>query len=130
MSPFSSPASLARQYQADTIKTASKEKILMMMFDGALRFARQAQTRMRDRDVAGAGLALGRLQAIIGELNAALDHSIGGETSRNLARLYQYASECIVASNISRRAEGLDIVVKIVTAIREGFDGAIRSLAQ
>jgi flagellar protein FliS len=79
-------------------------------------------------DVAGAGIALGRLQAIIGELNAAIDHQAGGPVARDLARLYHYASERIVAANISRRPDDLDIVLEIISDVREGFDGAIRKL--
>ena len=62
-----------RQYQKTSITTASREKILLMLYEGAIRFTKQAISAMEDNRVADKGKYISKATAILSELMATLD---------------------------------------------------------
>ncbi|MBU1233932.1 MAG: flagellar export chaperone FliS, partial [Proteobacteria bacterium] len=78
------------QYQNNQIQTASPEKILIMLYDGAIRFTRQAMQAMDAGDKAVQGERISRAMAIVCEFSNTLDHEIGGEIAADLDALYSF----------------------------------------
>ena len=73
----------------EQVRSASPEDLVLMLFEGAVRFGRQAQEALaRDDREAGAALA-GRVRAIVEELDRGLNPAAGTIT-RHLSAIYEY----------------------------------------
>ena len=78
-----------QQYRQNQIATASPHQLLLMLFDGALRFVHQAAEALEKKDYNTANLVLCRAQKIIGELMASLDFN-QGKIAVDLFKIYEY----------------------------------------
>ncbi|MBN2644191.1 MAG: flagellar export chaperone FliS [Desulfuromonadaceae bacterium] len=112
------------QYQNNAILTASKEQLLIMLYDGAIRFVRQARQAILDGRRADKSYAIGRAVAIVTEFSNTLDYEAGGEIALDLSRLYDFVIRELTAVNARDNHGRLDPVEKILLDLREGFAGA------
>jgi flagellar protein FliS len=113
------------QYQNNQVTTASPEQILIMLYDGAIRFVRQARLAIVDGRQGDKAAAIGKAVAIITEFSNTLNHEVGGEVAMDLHRLYDFMVRELSAVNARSRLERLDPVEKILLELREAFIGAI-----
>lgn len=113
------------QYQQNQIATASKEQILLMLYDGAIRFCQQAKIAIDDNDMATKGKYVGKSMAIISELTTSLDHEIGGEIAKDLDALYGYMLKELSTANMKNDKGPIDIVVKLLKDLRQTWAEAI-----
>ena len=113
------------QYQDTQVTTASPEKILVMLYNGAINFTRIAREKMEQGDVAEKARFIGKGLAIVTELMNTLNHDVGGEMSKRLEQLYIYIIDEYTAANINNSVKSLDNVLKILSALRETWAEAI-----
>lgn len=113
------------QYQNNSILTASPERILIMLYDGAIRFVRQARAAIDAGDRGAKATAIRKAVAIVTEFSNTLDREIGGDVSADLSRLYDFVIGELVSVNVHGDAKRLDPVEKILLELREAFVGAI-----
>lgn len=118
-SPMRSPK--ANPYRSVSIDTASPRTRLLMLFDGAVRFANAAVQCVEDEDVAGKGAKLVRAQAIVNELQAILDHDVAPELCASLSALYAYVTERFVQANLDNDAAPIHEGIELLKTIRSGF---------
>jgi flagellar protein FliS len=107
------------QYQNIQVSTSNPEKILIMLYDGAINFTRIAIDKLAKGDVAGKGLYISKAQAIVAELMNTLNHEVGGDISRQLEQLYNYLIDELIAANIKNAPEPLENAVRILTTMRD-----------
>ncbi len=112
-------------YQHNQVATASREQVLIMLYDGAIRFTREATQAMAAGNRALKVEKLNRLSAIISELSATLDHEIGGEIAENLDALYGFMSRELMRGNLQNDPEPLGVVEKLLVDLRETWAQAI-----
>ncbi len=110
-----------KNYQNTQVQTASPEQILIMLYDGAIRFLEQASEAMGSGDYAVKIKNIDKTLAIISELNATLDHEIGGEVAANLASLYDFMMREIPRANARNDASVLAPVTSILRELREAW---------
>ena len=113
------------QYQNTQFATASPEQILIMLYDGAIRFVRQARNAIEADDRKTKIVAIDKAMAIVLEFSNSLDREVGGDIAEDLARLYDFVVRELVAVNIRNEVDRLDSVEKVLSDLREGFAGAI-----
>ncbi len=114
-------------YQAAAVTSMqSKEKLLLMAYDGAIRFVDKAQEGIRLKSPKIKGEAVSKLLAIITELDCALDRTTGGEVANNLGALYQWIMGRVTEANLRSNIQALEEVRGVLVTIREGFEGAIK----
>lgn len=122
------------QYQDNSIMTASREQILIMLYDGAIRFVRQARQAIIEGRKADKAQAVGKAVAIVTEFSNTLDYEVGGEIALDLSRLYDFMIRELAAVNANSQAERLEPVENILLELRGAFVEAIeinqRSAAQ
>jgi len=106
-----------RQYQTHTAQTATPGQLVVMLYDGFLRFAAQAKAALARDDVGEAGIRLTKAQAIVTELRATLDMT-QGEVAENLASLYGYVGERLTAARLDRDAAEIDEAVRHMAELR------------
>lgn len=117
-----------KKYKQTSIQSASREKILLMLYEGAIRFTKLAIKACEEKKIADRGMNIGRAFDIVMELNNTLDHRIGGEISKNLEQLYMYIMDEYTKGNISGRAEHLKNALKVLETLYEGWVGAVEKV--
>lgn len=117
-----------QRYRAVKIQTASPAQILIMLYDGAIRFALIARKKIDEKDYAAKGTYIGKVQAIVSELMSSLDFSIAPELCSQLEQLYIYMMEQLTEANLNLDTEALDTVVRLLKTLREGWSEALTSL--
>ncbi|MCS7208874.1 MAG: flagellar export chaperone FliS [Fimbriimonadales bacterium] len=110
------------RYLETAVETASPARLIVMLYDGAIRFINEASQAMRQRDYETQNTKLQRAQKILAELISSLDFEKGGEIAENLLRLYTYMYNQLVEANISDRSELLEHVVCLLSELREAWD--------
>lgn len=111
----------ANAYRDTSVRTASPVQLVVQLYDGALRFVRQAQQHHGDDEPLERGRAISRALAIVHELAGSLDFEQGGEVARNLDSLYRFAADQLFEANQSRRVEPLDAVIATLAPLREAW---------
>ena len=85
---------VAKSYKAQSVRTASPGKLVLMLFDGYLRFSAAAKKAFDETDLVkkneGINNNLIRAQNIVSELQSSLDMTVPGELPGTLYRLYDY----------------------------------------
>ncbi len=117
----------SNQYRNNQVMTASPEQILIMLYDGAIRFVRQARSAIEDGRREDKSHAIRRAIAIVTEFSNTLDFEVGGEIAYDLNRLYDFVIRELSAVNARSDGDRLVPVENILLDLREGFAGAIES---
>lgn len=113
------------QYQKTQISTASSEQILIMLYDGAIRFVHQADEAMASGQKLQKLESISKAMAIITELANTLDHEVGGEIAENLDALYSYMTRELTRANLKNDRELLKVVETLLSDLRETWMQAI-----
>lgn len=111
-----------QQYQYNSIMSASPERLLLMLFEGAIRFVKLARKAIEEKDIAGANENLTKAQDIIAELNQSLDMSY--DISENLASIYDFLYRQLVDANVKKDAEILDVVESMLVDLKDTWEQA------
>ncbi len=114
-----------QQYRHNQVTTAGPHQLLLMLFDGALRFVRQAGEALDRRDYSAANSCLGRAQQIIAELMGSLDFK-QGKLPDNLFKIYEYLHFRLTEANINKSREPLQEVQRMLSELRESWAQAGR----
>jgi len=117
-----------QKYKNQSIQTASPEKLLLLMYEGAIKFIKKAIVAAEEKKIADRGMNIGRAYDIILELNNTLDHKIGGEIAKNLEQLYMFITEQLTKANITGDPEHLRSSLKILETLYEGWQKAIEKI--
>ena len=114
------PAAAAR-YKNVQVATCSPAQLVVLLYDGALRFTREAMVAMEARDRARAGERIGKAHAVLEELAATLDASQAPELCDNLGGLYAFCMQRLLVANLEQRTAVLDEVVEVLQPLRDAF---------
>lgn len=118
------------QYHNNQILTAPPEQILIMLYDGAIRFVRQAKVATEAGRLGEKATAISRAIAIITEFSNTLDHEVGGEIAADLAQLYDFMVAELSHVNGNGDADRLAPVESILLELREAWVEAAKIYAR
>ena len=113
------------EYLKVKIQTAKPTELLLLLFDGALRFTAQAKRHMEARELDRKNELFLRAQAIILELIQALDPKIGDELYRKLIELYRFCYDRLLRANLEDDPRAADEATKILEHLRETWQLAV-----
>jgi len=126
---MSATASKYEAYTRVDVETASQGKLIVMLFNGAIKRAEEARRQLEKGKREGVHNNLIRAQEIIGELRGALNMQ-AGPLATNLDRMYEYFQHLLIQANIKKLAEPIEECVELMTQLRdtwqELFDGIAR----
>ncbi len=112
-------------YKDTQIHTASREQILLMLYEGAIRFMKQAKAALEEKDFEIAHNKIIRAQDIVTELMASLDLEVMGDVGNDLYRLYDYALHNLVQGNVDKETTNIDEAIKVMEQLQEAWDTVI-----
>jgi flagellar secretion chaperone FliS len=117
-----------QKYKNTSIQSASREKLLLMMYEGAIKFTKRAIKAAEEKKIAERCENIGRAFDVVMELNNTLDHKIGGEISKTLEQLYMFITEQYTKANLSGSPEPLKASLKILETLYDGWVQAVEKL--
>lgn len=115
-------------YKKTSIHTASKEQILLMLYQTAIKHCKKAIEAIDNKNIAQKGEFIGKLQDIVIELNNSLDHEIGGDVADELSSLYDYLLFSSTQANIKIDKAPLESCLEVLTTLYEGWTEAVKQL--
>jgi flagellar protein FliS len=113
------------QYKNNQIATASSDQILLMLYDGSIRFCKQAKKAIEEKDTPSKGRFISKAMAIITEFSNTLDHEIGGDIAKNLDALYAYMLKELTQANIHNETQPIDNTCNMLCELRATWAEAI-----
>ena len=118
-------AAAAQRYRQVGVETASPGLILLALYDGAIRFGREAAEAIRKGDLSRKGERIGRMLAIVGELQSTMNRDAAPELCAKLHQLYDYAALRLELANRTLDAKIVEEVLALLETLREGWRGAV-----
>lgn len=116
-------------YQDIGVITASKEKLILLAYDGAVRFINQAKMNIDKGDIPAKCDRISKAMAVIEELTASLNMNEGGEIAERLHALYDYMMRRLLMANIKSDPKILDEVLSLLGTLREAWVAVIDGTA-
>lgn len=112
-------------YFQNQVKTVNREKILIMIYDSALLFLRQAREAGENGNKIVKIEKKEKLLKILTELSKTLNVENGGEVAIQLDNIYRYMIKELIRSNTKDDPEFLNVVERILMDLRGGWIGEI-----
>ncbi len=125
MPPINPYNKYIKQYQASNINTATPEKLMILLFDGALQFLQKAKVAIEEKNLKEKTVNIEGARKIIRELMRTIDLENGNDVSKQLFRLYNKMVLNLIKANVQKNATKIDEVIEDITNIRWGFQKAI-----
>ncbi len=118
------------RYKKNKVLLSDPGEILLALYDGAIKFCKQARIAIETNNPAQKGQKIGSVMAILTELSATLDHDRAPELCDNLARLYDYLIDRLQTASGEMDVAPLDEVTVHLEKLRETWGEAVRIAAQ
>jgi flagellar protein FliS len=115
-------------YKKTSVETASKEQILLMLYQAAIKNCKKAIEAIEQKNLAKKGEYIGKMQDIVVELSNSLDFEVGGEVAKELASLYDYILYSSTQANIKIEKAPLEGCLKVLNTLYDGWTEAIKTL--
>ena len=108
-------------YQENRVTTQTPGRVVVMLYEGAVKFLKQAIREMEAGKYIEKGKSINRAVDIIQELNVTLNMEAGGEIAKNLRRLYAFMLERLFQANIRKDAGMIRETIKLLEELNEGW---------
>ncbi|MFX3631600.1 MAG: flagellar export chaperone FliS [Candidatus Pristimantibacillus sp.] len=109
-------------YQKNKFETASPHKLILMLYEGLLRFGTQTIKMIEQNNIAETNRSVQKMQDILYELITVLNTEQGGEIAENLKNLYLYMIDQLVQANVGKDAEKVKEVMQLITEIKKAWE--------
>lgn len=108
-------------YQDNAISTQSKGRLIVMLYDGAIKFMKLAIIEMEKKNYEAKGRYINKAIDIINELNAVLDMDSGGEIASNLRSLYLFMNRHLTQANVKCDPQFVREVIKLMEELNQSW---------
>jgi flagellar protein FliS len=115
-------------YKKTSVETASKEQILLMLYQAAIKNCKKAIEAIDQKNLPKKGEYIGKMQDIVVELSNSLDFEVGGDVAKELASLYDYILYSSTQANIKIDKSHLEGCLKVLNTLYDGWAEAIKNL--
>ncbi|RYG66703.1 flagellar export chaperone FliS [bacterium] len=109
------------EYRKSSVNGASPVALVVMLYDGCLRFMETGRIAMTRRELEAQNVALQKAQKIVLELMSALDMRKGGDVAKNLMALYSYVLGELVGANLEDKPERIENAIRTMSELRQGW---------
>jgi flagellar protein FliS len=118
-------ARLAKSYRSVAVTTATPGQLVLMLFDGALRFISTALHGFELEGIAARNEQIHnnliKTQNVLLELQASLDLKAGGEFAQTMYGLYGFMLAELQRANLGKTAEPIRTVERLLREIRDSW---------
>lgn len=114
-------------YNNTQFNTVDRGKLMMMMFEGGIKFLKQAEIGLTENNLPKFARFLSKAQAIIAELQNTLDFEACPEVAEQLDNLYDFMLFYLTEANIEKNASKITQVSRLLEKISSAFDEVLKS---
>jgi flagellar secretion chaperone FliS len=119
-----------RSYKTIATQTAPPGQLVLMLYEGAIRFLERALAGFQHEDPLEFNATINnnviRAQEILNELNNSLDLHQGGDLAGTLRRLYGYMNHQLTLSNTRKSPEGIHDSIERLSVLRDAWSEMLR----
>ncbi|HCW53646.1 MAG TPA: flagellar export chaperone FliS [Clostridium sp.] len=105
-------------YKANSVNFASKEQLLLMLVDGAVKFAKMGRQAIADKDIQKAHNNIIKTEDIFTELRVTLDTS-AGKWAEDMFEIYGFINQKLFEANIKKSTEVMDEIIPLIEEVRD-----------
>ncbi|MCD2345262.1 flagellar export chaperone FliS [Clostridium guangxiense] len=115
------------QYKQNSVNFASKDQLLLMLLDGAVKFAKIGRQALADKNYPKCNENLKKTQNIFYELIVTLDLTQAGEWGASLLSVYKFIVDSLVNANIKKDLSLLDKTIPIIEEVKDTWNEAYKA---
>ena len=115
------PTNSYQNHLEDEILTANPVHLIQLLYRGALDSITSARRYLKLGDIRARSRAISKAMAIVTELSLSLNHTTGGDLSKNLAELYDYAEKLLIEANVEQSDPPLAEAERLLSTLLEGW---------
>ena len=108
-------------YQTVQVTTTDRGRLLLMMYEGAIKFLKQSKAGLEAKDISKFCRFLSKAQAIIVELMNTLDFEKGGKIAKDLDRLYDFMLFYLTEANLHQDGQRITRVIGLLDTIYSAY---------
>lgn len=108
-------------YYKTNVQTSDQLSLIVMLYDGAIRFLKKAKVKINENDIEGSHLFMTRARDIVNELLTTLRTDDQSELSNNLQNLYVYLVNKITEANLKKDQAIIDECLSLLNTLKEGW---------
>lgn len=109
-------------YKKTEIQTANQGKLIVMLYEGALKFANAAIVAIDEKKYDIANNNITRTEDIVTELLVSLDYDKGGDIAKKLASIYIYINQQLLEANITKTVEPIKVVIGLMSDLKQSWE--------
>ncbi|WP_291560288.1 MULTISPECIES: flagellar export chaperone FliS [unclassified Clostridium] len=113
-------------YKNNSVNYASKEQLLLMLLDGAVKYAKIGRQAIIDNDIQKKHDNIMRTQDIFYELMISLDRNAGGEWGDNLYAVYEFINQRLMEANMKKDVKIMDEIIPLIEEVRDLWNEAYK----
>ena len=117
MTTYASP----QAYRANSVMTASPGQLVVMLYDGAVRFLKQAEIALGEGAAVHAGDRIAKAEAVLDELLVTLDLEQGGEIAQRLQGIYVFCKRLLIEARVERDTGRIVQTARLLGELREAW---------
>ncbi len=115
-----------QQYKATQVQTATTGDLILLLYDGAIRFLSRARLAIEEGRLDAASDDLVRGQNIVLELHTGLDYEQGGKLAQNLSALYVFMYQALLRANLKKDVQEIQTVIRMLDQVRGAWRAVVR----
>ena len=108
-------------YRENAITTQGRGRLIVLLYEGAIRFLKQAVADLQNNDMAGKGRNINKAKDVLYELGSVLDAEQGGEIAENLKSLYNFMQHHLNQANLRKDVQMIQEVITLLEELNQGW---------
>ncbi|HYE08649.1 MAG TPA: flagellar export chaperone FliS [Patescibacteria group bacterium] len=117
-----------KQYQQNSINTATPQELTLMLYNGLVKFLKLAELGIEEKNIEKANNNIIRSQDIITEFMCTLDMQY--EVSKGLSALYEYMNRRLIEANIKKDKAIVEEIIGYAEELRDTWAQAMKLVKQ
>jgi len=114
-------------YKNNSVNFASKEQLLLIILDGAVKFSKIGRQAILDKDIKSAHENIIKTQNIFYELMISLDLTQSGDWGLNVISIYKFIIDRLVEANLKKDIDIMDEIIPLIEEVRDMWNEVYKS---
>lgn len=115
-----------KTYKNNSVNYASREQLLLMLLEGAVKFAKIGRQGLFDKNIKKAHENIVKTQDIFYELMVTLDVEKGGEWAASLMGIYEFITRRLVDANMKKDISILEEIIPLIEEVKDTWEQAYK----
>lgn len=117
-------------YVRTQIMTARPEQLRLLLYEGAIKFCRQAKDTLDKQDFEASYNSITRAEKIVLELSTSLNEQAAPDLCAKLNALYTYIYRLLVDANVNHKAETIDEAIGLLEYEKQTWQLLMKRLTE